>query len=81
MQVLYSDGQLMQWGGQVHLANLAGRCCVVGPGYLCAVTSVAEGAKVMADLKAEGRQRGVSIEYEQGEDEEGTRSMPGTAFA
>lgn len=69
MQVLYQDDQLMRWGGQIHLANLAGRCCVVGPGYLCAVTSAAEGAQVMAELKAEGRQRGVRIEYEQAEGE------------
>lgn len=79
MQVLYQDDQLMRWGGQIHLANLAGRCCVVGPGYLCAVTSVAEGTKVMADLKAEGRQRGVRIEYEAGDDEGEAR--PVTAFA
>lgn len=64
MHVLFSDEELMRWGGQVHLANLGGHWCVVGPGFLCAVADVVEGNSVMARLRAVGAQRGVVIEYD-----------------
>lgn len=81
MHVLHSDDQLMRWGGRLHLANIAGHCCVVGPGFLCAVADVEEGALVMARLKAVGKQRGVDIEYEQGGDGEGAAVTTDNASA
>ncbi len=66
MRVLYSDGQLMRWGGLLHLAHLDAGWCVVGPGYICAVMGVEEGKRVMAQLKRERAQRGIAIEYELG---------------
>lgn len=78
MHVLFSDGQLMQWGGHLHLANFAGNPCVVGPGFLCAVTSVAEGNRVMAKLKAEAGQRGVVIEFEPGGEADGPDAEAGS---
>ena len=66
MRVLYADGQLMRWGGQLHLAHLDPGWCVVGPGYICAVMDVWEGKRVLAQFKREGEQRGIAIEYEVG---------------
>lgn len=81
MQVLHSDDQLMCWGGRLHLANFGGRCCVVGPGFLCVVADEDEGTLVMARLKAVGKQRGVDIEYEQGGDGDGTSVITRSASA
>lgn len=82
MQVLYSDGQLMRWGGRLHLTMLGGSWCVTGPGYLCAVATVEEGRFLMAELKAQGRTYGVAIEY-QDEADPGDSPTPlaGPAFA
>ena len=37
MRVLFSDRQLMGWGGRVHLVYRNRGWCVVGPGYVCVV--------------------------------------------
>ncbi len=59
-------GRVKRWGGQLHLAYLDAGWCVVGPGYICAVMGVEEGERVMAQLKSDGEQRGIAIEYEVG---------------
>ncbi len=64
MRVLYTDNQLMRWGGQLHLENLSGTWCVVGPGCVCTVATIEEGNQLMALLRASGEQRGVLIEYQ-----------------
>ena len=66
MRVLFSDGQLLRWGGRVHLLHLNAGWCVVGPGYACSVNSADEGLKVMAELKADGERRGIVIKQQLG---------------
>ncbi len=81
MQILYSVGQLMEWGGYLHLADRAGHWCVVGPGFLCVVADMGEGTSVMAKLKAVGKERGVVIMYQQVAEEGGAAMTCDTALA
>ncbi len=63
MRVFYSDGELMRRGGRLQILCLNAGWCVVGPGYICAVENIPEGLKLLESLKAEGEQRGLTIEY------------------
>ena len=65
MEVIYSDGELMRWGGYIHVTHLDAGWFVMGPGYICSVMDVEEGKEVMAQLTRGGAQRGVVIEYDE----------------
>ncbi len=62
MKVLFSDGELIRKGGRVYLVNRENRLYVVGQGYICAVDGIQEGLALIAQLRDQGRQRGILID-------------------
>ncbi len=62
MKVLFSDRELIRKGGRVYLINRDDRLYVVGQGYVCAVDGIHEGVTLIAQLRDQGRQRGILID-------------------